>query len=111
MHALKRSDRTRPVIAGNYLHPLAGDELRVHEMMPCILIALPNPAPSLMAPLDEAGKATGDRPRWGAPGRDHSDIWLRNAAIGLCVLAAAAAVVSFTAQYRLVYATRRLAIV
>ena len=80
-------------------------------MMPCILIALPNPAPSLMARLDEAGKITGDRPRWNASGRDHSGIWLRNAAAGLCLLAAAAAVVSFTAQYRLVYATRRLAVV
>jgi hypothetical protein len=35
--------------------------------------------------------------------------WLRNAAIGLCALAAAAA--SFTAQYRMVYADRRLAVV
>jgi len=37
--------------------------------------------------------------------------WLRNAATGLCLLAAAAAVVSFTAQYRMVDATRRLALV
>ena len=80
-------------------------------MMPCILIALPNPAPSLMARVPEAEKITGDRPRWNASGQDHSGIWLRNAAAGLCVLAAAAAVVSFTAQYRLVYATRRLAVV
>ena len=42
---------------------------------------------------------------------DRSAIWLRNAAIGLCVLAAAAAAVSFTAQYRMVYADRRLAVV
>ena len=80
-------------------------------MMPSILIALPNPAPSLMATSSEAGRITGDRPRWNTSGRDHSGIWLRNAAAGLCVLAAAAAVVSFTAQYRLVYATRRLAVV
>jgi hypothetical protein len=44
-------------------------------------------------------------------GRDRSGIWLRNAAAGLCLLAAAAAVVSFTAQYRLILATRRLAVV
>jgi len=44
-------------------------------------------------------------PRWS---RDRSDLWLRNAAAGLCVLAAAAAVVSFTAQYRMVDATRHL---
>ena len=62
-------------------------------------------------PAPEAGKTTAERPRWSAAGRDHSGIWLRNAATGLCVLAAAAAVVSFTAQYRLVYATRQLAVV
>ena len=27
MHALNRTDRTMPVIAGNYLHHPAGDEL------------------------------------------------------------------------------------
>jgi len=43
--------------------------------------------------------------------RDRSTAWLRNAAIGLRALAAAAAAVSFTAQYRLVYAARRLALV
>jgi hypothetical protein len=44
-------------------------------------------------------------PRW--PG-DRSGLWLRNAAAGLCALAAAAAGVSFTAQYRMVDATRHL---
>jgi hypothetical protein len=43
--------------------------------------------------------------------RDRSAVWLRNAAIGLCALAVAAAAVSFTAQYRMVYADRRLAVV
>ena len=42
-----------------------------------------------------------------SPG-DRSGLWLRNAAAGLCVLAAAAAAVSFTAQYRMVEATRHL---
>ncbi|MGB7846248.1 MAG: hypothetical protein WBL63_11575, partial [Candidatus Acidiferrum sp.] len=100
-----------PVIAGNYLRRLGGDNLAGPALMPCILFAPPDPALSLMAGLPEAGKLTGDRPRWGASGRDHSGIWLRNAAAGLCLLAASAAVVSFTAQYRLVYATRRLAVV
>jgi hypothetical protein len=45
------------------------------------------------------------------PGRDRPGLWLQCAASGLCVLAAAAAAVSFTAQYRLVYAARRLALV
>jgi hypothetical protein len=53
----------------------------------------------------------GDPPRWERPAQDHSGIWLRNAATGLCLLAAAAATVSFTAQYRLIYATRQQAIV
>jgi len=49
--------------------------------------------------------------RWTGPGRDRPGLWLQCAAGGLCVLAAAAATVSFTAQYRLVYAARRLALV
>ncbi len=80
-------------------------------MMPYILLAPPNPALSLMAGVPDAGRPAGGLPRRTASGRDHSGIWLRNAAAGLCLLAAAAAVVSFTAQYRLVYATRRLAVV
>jgi hypothetical protein len=43
--------------------------------------------------------------------RDRSGPWMRNAAAGLCVLAAAAAAVSFTAQYRMVDATRHLPVV
>ena len=47
-----------------------------------------------------------------SPGlRDRSGLWLRNAAAGLCVLAAAAAAVSFTAQYRMVDATRHLPVI
>jgi hypothetical protein len=37
---------------------------------------------------------------------DRSGLWLRNAAAGLCVLAAAAAAVSFTAQYRMAETAR-----
>src|SRR5579859_240236 len=44
-------------------------------------------------------------PQWS---KDRSGLWLRNAASGLCVLAAAAAAVSFTAQYRMADAARRL---
>ncbi len=42
---------------------------------------------------------------------DRSGSWLRNAVAGLGVLAGAAAVVSFTAQYRMIFAARRLAVV
>jgi hypothetical protein len=42
---------------------------------------------------------------------DRSGAWLRNASAGLCVLTAAAAAVSFTAQYRMVYGARHLAVI
>ena len=47
-------------------------------------------------------------PRWSG---DRSGLWLRNAAAGLGVLAAAAAVVSFTAQYRMAETARGLPVV
>jgi hypothetical protein len=56
-----------------------------------------------------AGKVSGTG--WTGPGQDRSGLWLRNAAAGLGVLAAAAAAVSFTAQFRLVDATRHLPVV
>ena len=111
MHVLNRSRYTLPVIMENHLRRLAGDELGGRALMPCILLALPNLALPFMAAVPDGGKRTGDRRRWSASGRGHSAIWLRNAAAGLCLLAAAAAVVSFTAQYRMVDATRRLAVV
>jgi hypothetical protein len=45
------------------------------------------------------------------PAPDRSGLWLRNAAAGLCVLAAAAATVSFTAQYRMAETARHLPLV
>jgi hypothetical protein len=53
-----------------------------------------------------AGKVSGAG--WPGPGQDRSGLWLRNAAAGLCVLAAAAAAVSFTAQYRMAETARHL---
>jgi hypothetical protein len=111
VHALNRRDRTLPAIVGNPLRRPAADEPAIPAMMPCILLALPNPPLPFLANVPDEGKLLGDRPRRNASGQDHPDIWLRNAAAGLCLLAAAATVVSFTAQYRLVYATRRLAVV
>jgi hypothetical protein len=73
------------------------------------------PAPGLLVIM--AGPATAPVPGPGhqpAPPRrpgDRSGLWLRNAAAGLCVLAAAAAAVSFTAQYRMVETTRHLPVV
>jgi hypothetical protein len=48
---------------------------------------------------------------WSVSGRDRPGGWLQCAAGGLCVLAAAAAAVSFTAQYRFVYAARWLPLI
>jgi hypothetical protein len=42
------------------------------------------------------------------PAPDRSGLWLRNPAAGLCVLAAAAAAVSFIAQYRMAENARNL---
>ena len=44
------------------------------------------------------------------PGLDGPGVWLHCAAAGLFVLAGAAAAVSFTAQYRLVFAARGIAV-
>ncbi|MGD0247037.1 MAG: hypothetical protein ABSB59_42850, partial [Streptosporangiaceae bacterium] len=103
MHALSGLDRTTPVIAGKRIRHLSGSEL---ELMSCILLARPNPALLLMSNASGAENITGERDMQTAPARDHSGIWLRNAATGLCLLAGAAAAVSFTAQYRLIYTTR-----
>jgi hypothetical protein len=50
----------------------------------------------------------GSQPALPGWSRDRSGLWLRHAAAGLCVLAAAAAAVSFTAQYRMADAARHL---
>jgi hypothetical protein len=59
--------------------------------------------PALASPAGDISQPT--PPRWPS---DRSSPWLRTAAAGLCALAAAAAAVSFTAQYRMVDATRHL---
>jgi hypothetical protein len=81
--------------------------------------AAPVRAEDVHPPLHLAPELTADGPgnhrnervvQMGAH-RDRSGAWLRNASAGLGVLAAAAAVVSFTAQYRMIFAARRLAVV
>ncbi len=69
------------------------------------------PNESWSSPPPDAINARPRRPIEAVLPRDRSAVWLRNAAIGLCALAAAAAAVSFTAQYRMVYADRRLAVI
>jgi hypothetical protein len=82
-----------------------------HPVMPCIPLALAGPAGPSVPHVRDTGKASGAGLGWADPGQGRSGLWLRNAAAGLCVLAAAAAAVSFTAQYRMVDATRHLPVV
>ena len=64
-------------------------------------------APVIPLTLTALAHSTGTAPSSG-PIPDRSGLWLRNAAAGLCVLAAAAAAVSFTAQYRMAETARHL---
>jgi len=73
--------------------------------------SLPGPAGPAATGAGHTAAVTGSRPSPAGPGRDRSGAWLRLAAVGLCVLAAGAAVVSFTAQYRMIYTARRLAVI
>src|SRR5580704_9524781 len=82
-----------------------------HPMTSYLPVALTSPVEWFVASTRVAGPLADARPGWVGPGKDHSGLWLRNATAGLCVLAAAAAVVSFTAQYRMVDATRHLAVI
>jgi hypothetical protein len=82
-----------------------------HPMTPGAPLALTSPAASTSPGAPDAGTAASGHRGGAGPGKDRSAAWLRTAAAGLCALAAAAAAVSFTAQYRLIYATRHLAVV
>jgi hypothetical protein len=73
---------------------------------PRVLLVLTGPAGPSVPQDPGTGKASGAG--WNDPGPDRSGPWLRNAAAGLCVLAAAAAAVSFTAQYRMAETARHL---
>ena len=69
-------------------------------------LALTGPARPPVPVIRNTGTAASIRP--GPPAQDRSVRWLRFAAAGLCALAAAAAAVSFTAQYRMADAARHL---
>jgi Protein of unknown function (DUF2637) len=71
-------------------------------------LALTSPSASSSPGARHASTAASRRPAAAEPGKDRSAAWLRAAAAGLCALAAAAATVSFTAQYQLADATRHL---
>jgi hypothetical protein len=78
-----------------------GRDIAGHPPAPGLLVIMARPA----APAPSPGRQPAP-PSWP---EDRSGRWLRHAAAGLCVLAAAAAAVSFTAQYRMVDAVRHLA--
>jgi hypothetical protein len=65
-------------------------------VMPRAPLVLTGPARPPVPQVRGTGKISGAGLRWAGPGMDRSGPWLRNAAAGLCVLAAAAATVSFT---------------
>jgi hypothetical protein len=69
-----------------------------HAMTHRILWMPAGPARPPLADARDVSTVTSSRSGWSAPGRDRSGTWLRNAGAGLCVLAAAAAAVSFTAS-------------
>jgi hypothetical protein len=79
-------------------------------MTPIIPVVLPGQATPAAAASAIAGATTATGLRRDGQWRNRPGIWLYAAAVGLCVLAGAAAAVSFSAQYRLVYAARRLAV-
>jgi hypothetical protein len=64
-------------------------------------------APVIPLTLTALARGTSTPPSY-RPAPDRSGLWLRNAAAGLCILAAAAAAVSFTAQYRMAETARHL---
>jgi hypothetical protein len=80
-------------------------------MTPGVPLALTSPAASPAPHVPDAATAASGRPSGAEPAKDRSAAWLRTAAAGLCALAAAAATVSFTAQYQLADATRHLPVI
>ena len=80
-----------------------GRAMTGHPPASGLLVIMAGPATPAPGPGGRPGP-----PRWSG---DRSGLWLRNAAAGLGVLAAAAAVVSFTAQYRMAEAARGLPVV
>src|SRR5579875_3891589 len=100
----KRSDMTVPIPLTTLPAAATSRDITGHPSAPGALGMVSRPAGPALA--THAGHDSQPSPP-GSP-TDRSGLWLRNAAAGLVVLAAAAAVVSFTAQYRLAEAARRL---
>ncbi|MGH3222085.1 MAG: hypothetical protein ACRDPY_25880 [Streptosporangiaceae bacterium] len=86
----------------------AGTPAAVLTLTPAFPLALSGLAQPSLMDTRETNNAVGARTGPAVPGPDRSGRWLRTAAPRLCALAAAAAAVSFAAQYRMVDAARKL---
>jgi hypothetical protein len=93
------------------LSPRAARNSGNHPKAPGARLALTSSAASSSPEARDASPAAKSHRREARPGKDRSAAWLCTAAAGLCALAAAAATVSFTAQYQLADATRHLPII
>src|SRR6266702_4673843 len=91
-------------------HPRTSQHLAGISVPPALTVGAAALAPVVPLTLTALTRSTGT-PHTPRSTPDRSGLWLRNAAAGLCILAAAAAAVSFTAQYRMVDATRHLPVV
>src|SRR5579871_4148381 len=91
---------TVSIPAVTFFGAATGRDLTGRPLTSGLVLIMPGPA----APSPGPGRRP-IPPQWS---RDRSGQWLRNAAAGLCLLAAAAAAVSFTAQYRMADAARHL---
>ena len=89
--------------------PDAGTGQDITGRLPAPGLRLALSRPAVLALVSPTSRGSQPVPP-GRP-RDRSGLWLRNAAAGLGFLAVAAAAVSFTAQYRMVDATRHLAVI
>jgi len=96
----RRSDMTVAIPAVTFPSAGTGRDITGHPPISGLLVIMARPA----APAPGPGSQP-TPPSWSG---DPSGLWLRNAAGGLCVLAAAAAAVSFTAQYRMADAARHI---
>ena len=89
--------------------PDAGTGRDITGRLPAPGLRLALSRPAVLALVSPTSRSSQPAPP-GRP-RDRSGLWLRNAAAGLGVLAAAAAAVSFTAQYRMAETARHLPVI
>ena len=94
---------TNAIPAVTFPNARAARDITCHHPLSGLLVIISGPVGASPRPGRQPAPM-----RWS---KDRSGLWLRNAAAGLCVLAGAAAAVSFTAQYRMVEATRHFPVI